>query len=80
MTLALPPQADLLWDVILGEEITHCAAGLKWFTWLHEGAAHDAVLRSFHDIIIQRFYGNLKVCERNVNRGQPFPAKLPQGY
>ena len=56
-----PSQANLLWDVIYEEEITHCAAGLRWFIYLHDGAAHEEVVRSFHEVVYSHFYGNLKV-------------------
>jgi hypothetical protein len=56
-----PSQANLLWDVIYVEEITHCAAGLKWFIYLHDGAAHEEVVRSFHQVVCSHFYGSLKV-------------------
>lgn len=56
-----PSQANLLWDVIYVEEITHCAAGLKWFIYLHDGAAHEQVVHSFHQVVSSHFYGNLKV-------------------
>eukprot|EP00884_Botryococcus_braunii_P000522 jgi/Botrbrau1/10470/Bobra.0133s0076.1 len=33
--------ADLLWNIIYQEEITHCAAGVRWLTWLHNKALRE---------------------------------------
>jgi uncharacterized ferritin-like protein (DUF455 family) len=52
--------ADLLSDIIYPEEISHCAAGLRWFKFLHEGSSHDATVASFHSIVRAHFYGLLK--------------------
>ena len=34
--------ADLLEHIIYPEEVTHCAAGVRWFTYLHERRDPDA--------------------------------------
>lgn len=66
--------AALLRDVILKEEITHCAAGVRWLTWLHEkaltaaepagwatdAAAHARVEPWFHALVRANFRGALR--------------------
>jgi len=68
--------ADLLQDVIYEEEITHCAAGVRWLThlhalalsdaaddsceWVREARAHTSVEGWFHSLMRQNFKGVLK--------------------
>lgn len=66
--------ASLLQDVIYPEEVTHCAAGVRWLRYLHararEGAEHadwaagackhDDVTTWFHELVRDNFYGGLK--------------------
>ena len=70
------PSADLLEHVIYPEEITHCAAGVRWFTYLQnrmggalvvdddeeEEELDDAarVAKRFHVIVRKHFKGILK--------------------
>ena len=68
--------ADLLEHIIYPEEVTHCAAGVRWFTYLHERRDPDAgdagvgtldggessagLLRRFHQTVWRHFRGVLK--------------------
>eukprot|EP00959_Pyramimonas_sp_CCMP1952_P455287 9471334-Pyramimonas_sp.AAC.1 len=47
--------------IIPQEEISHCAAGLKWFQFLHKGEELDAIVASFHSTVREHFHGPLKV-------------------
>lgn len=81
--------AALLEDVIYPEEVTHCAAGVRWLRFLHtqaqEGdelpgcawavgaAAHADVTTWFHELVGLHFFGSLK---------PPFnePARAAAGF
>ncbi|KAI3721840.1 hypothetical protein L2E82_32859 [Cichorium intybus] len=56
--------ADLLEKVIYPEEITHCAAGVKWFKYLCSRTCgdeeSDEVIHKFHEIVRAYFRGPLK--------------------
>jgi len=68
--------ATLLESVIYPEEVTHCAAGLRWFKYLHardgvrgedESAVNEneetessSVVRAFHALVRKHFAGALK--------------------
>lgn len=58
--------ADLLEKVIYPEEITHCAAGVKWFKYLCSRSSScgdeesNEVIHKFHEIVRQYFRGPLK--------------------
>lgn len=66
--------AALLEDVIYPEEVTHCAAGVRWLVYLHarardgcargdwaaDAAAHADVTTWFHDLVRRHFFGPLK--------------------
>lgn len=67
--------AALLEDVIYPEEVTHCAAGVRWLRWLHararqQGAGlgawaagavrHEEVTTWFHELVRSHFFGSLK--------------------
>lgn len=65
--------ADLLEKVIYPEEITHCAAGVKWFKYLSSRSKtamviscdnadeeSDEVIKKFHEIVRAYFRGPLK--------------------
>ncbi|CAH1438089.1 unnamed protein product [Lactuca virosa] len=60
--------ADLLEKVIYPEEITHCAAGVKWFKYLCSRSSScscadeesDEVIQKFHEIVREYFRGPLK--------------------
>ena len=68
--------ATLLETIVYPEEITHCAAGLRWFKYLHardgEGAAEGAeemsesssAVKMFHHIVRTHFAG---VCKPPFN-------------
>ncbi|KAG5849068.1 uncharacterized protein HI_0077 [Anguilla anguilla] len=46
-------------EVIYSDEITHVAAGLKWFTYICSKEARDC-LSTFHELVKQHFKGYLK--------------------
>ncbi|XP_071763604.2 uncharacterized protein LOC139918197 [Centroberyx gerrardi] len=46
-------------EVIYRDEITHVAAGLKWFTYICSEEGRDC-LSTFHDLVKQHFKGYLK--------------------
>ena len=50
--------AELLHEIYL-DEITHVAAGVKWFRYLCSALNLDPI-PTFHDIVCRRFSGNLK--------------------
>jgi uncharacterized ferritin-like protein (DUF455 family) len=67
--------ADLLENTIYKEEITHCAAGVRWFKylfdkahndkdmmlgWIKEARQFDRVELWFHHLVKAHFYGGLK--------------------
>lgn len=59
--------ADLLENVIYPEEITHCAAGVKWFKYLCARSKTleakdngDEVVEKFHEVVRAYFRGPLK--------------------
>lgn len=62
--------AELLEKVIYPEEITHCAAGIKWFKYLcsrssgnvkdNEDDESAEVINKFHEIVRSYFRGPLK--------------------
>lgn len=56
--------ADLLESVVYPEEITHCAAGVKWFKYLCmrlvSDEEEDEVIKKFHAIVRTYFRGPLK--------------------
>nr|XP_043631878.1 uncharacterized protein HI_0077 [Erigeron canadensis] len=59
--------ADLLEKVVYPEEITHCAAGVKWFKYLCSRSKapngddeSDEVIEKFHEIVRAYFRGPLK--------------------
>ena len=66
--------ADILAEVIYPEEVTHCAAGVKWFKYLCErdfvmdnraeqtqpSGLIDFVIPQFHKVVRQHFKGRLK--------------------
>ncbi|KAK9061314.1 hypothetical protein SSX86_018494 [Deinandra increscens subsp. villosa] len=62
--------AELLEKVVYPEEITHCAAGVKWFKYLctrsrgdtkyNEDEESDEVINKFHEIVRSYFRGPLK--------------------
>ncbi|EFJ27049.1 hypothetical protein SELMODRAFT_96792, partial [Selaginella moellendorffii] len=60
--------AKLLESVIYPEEITHCAAGVKWFAFLCERRAQGregevdkaAIVKEFHTTVRKHFRGPLK--------------------
>ena len=68
--------AKLLEDVIYPEEVTHCAAGLRWFKYLHardgvrtgdeedvrdgEELETSSVVQAFHAVVRKHFAGALK--------------------
>lgn len=56
--------ADLLEKVVYPEEITHCAAGVKWFKYLCSRSCgdeeSDEVIQKFHEIVRAFFRGPLK--------------------
>ncbi|KAH9622755.1 hypothetical protein KSS87_008645 [Heliosperma pusillum] len=70
-----PKTADLLESVIYPEEITHCAAGIRWFKYLrsrsesvdpnHESGkdkveCDSAIIQKFHSVVRTHFRGPLK--------------------
>lgn len=57
--------AELLEKVIYPEEITHCAAGVKWFKYLcsrsrADEESDDEVINKFHEVVRSYFRGPLK--------------------
>ncbi|XP_010490964.1 PREDICTED: uncharacterized protein LOC104768643 [Camelina sativa] len=66
--------ADLLEKVVYPEEITHCAAGVKWFKYLCERSknpectisskesdeSNEEVIEKFHSVVREHFRGPLK--------------------
>lgn len=62
--------AELLEKVIYPEEITHCAAGVKWFKYLcsrsrangndNGDEESDEVINKFHEVVRSYFRGPLK--------------------
>ncbi|KAL1201449.1 hypothetical protein V5N11_002654 [Cardamine amara subsp. amara] len=66
--------ADLLETVVYPEEITHCAAGVKWFKYLCERSKHpeftinskesddsnEEIINKFHSVVREHFRGPLK--------------------
>ncbi|XP_010558255.1 PREDICTED: uncharacterized protein LOC104826966 [Tarenaya hassleriana] len=63
--------ADLLERVVYPEEITHCAAGVKWFKYLctrskslgsasNGGGADEEIVQKFHSVVRKHFRGPLK--------------------
>ena len=58
--------AELLESVVYPEEITHCAAGVKWFKYLclrsseAENEEEEEVIKKFHDVVRENFRGPLK--------------------
>ncbi|KAF5756435.1 putative Ferritin-like superfamily [Helianthus annuus] len=57
--------AELLEKVIYPEEITHCAAGVKWFKYLCSRSrggeeSDDEVINKFHEVVRSYFRGPLK--------------------
>ncbi|KAF5770615.1 putative Ferritin-like superfamily [Helianthus annuus] len=57
--------AELLEKVIYPEEITHCAAGVKWFKYLCSRScggeeSDDEVVNKFHEVVRSYFRGPLK--------------------
>ncbi|KAL4576784.1 hypothetical protein LXL04_012883 [Taraxacum kok-saghyz] len=64
--------ADLLEKVVYPEEITHCAAGVKWFKYLCARSCGDEesddVIKKFHEIVRGYFRGPLKPPFNEVAR------------
>ncbi|XP_076957312.1 uncharacterized protein LOC143632769 [Bidens hawaiensis] len=60
--------ADLLEEVVYPEEVTHCAAGVKWFKYLCSRArgdngdeeSDDDAVSKFHEVVRSYFRGPLK--------------------
>lgn len=66
--------ADLLEKVVYPEEITHCAAGVKWFKYICERSKHpeftisskesddsnEEIINKFHSVVREHFRGPLK--------------------
>eukprot|EP00250_Pteridium_aquilinum_P006765 c16609_g1_i1 orf=511-1410(-) len=62
--------ADLLESVVYPEEVSHCAAGIKWFTYvclrkaefgtLYQDCDAEQVVEAFHTIVRTHFKGPLK--------------------
>ncbi|XP_076942387.1 uncharacterized protein LOC143612242 [Bidens hawaiensis] len=60
--------ADLLEEVIYPEEVTHCAAGVKWFKYLcsrtrgdnADEESDDDAVNKFHEVVRSYFRGPLK--------------------
>ncbi|CAN8237287.1 unnamed protein product [Cochlearia groenlandica] len=66
--------ADLLESVVYPEEITHCAAGVKWFKYLCERSkdpdftinskesndTNEEIIEKFHSVVREHFRGPLK--------------------
>lgn len=60
--------AELLENVVYPEEITHCAAGVKWFKYLclrskgngSDQNEEDKVIEKFHEVVRMHFRGPLK--------------------
>eukprot|EP00189_Rhodosorus_marinus_P014030 CAMPEP_0184746748 /NCGR_PEP_ID=MMETSP0315-20130426/9278_1 /TAXON_ID=101924 /ORGANISM="Rhodosorus marinus, Strain UTEX LB 2760" /LENGTH=269 /DNA_ID=CAMNT_0027219471 /DNA_START=52 /DNA_END=861 /DNA_ORIENTATION=- len=51
---------SLLEDVIYPDEITHVQAGVRWFKHLYKDSSEEEVICRFHEIVGERFRGNLK--------------------
>eukprot|EP00854_Cymbomonas_tetramitiformis_P001037 gene1037-1568_t len=82
--------ADMLEGVIYPEEITHCAAGVRWFRYLHRRRGYEdagetleeadeetACQSTFHDIVRKHFHGLLKPPFNHVARAE---AGMPQDW
>lgn len=66
--------ADLLERIVYPEEITHCAAGVKWFKYLcarsknpditinseESDDSNEEIIKKFHSVVREHFRGPLK--------------------
>jgi len=52
--------AAILRDAILPDEVTHVAAGTRWFSWYCQNVLHAEPIPTFHTLVPRHFHGAIK--------------------